>query len=263
MKLCLITPFSELYLSKVGDMYFALTRQLKESKTYYDFFKKRKEEGNEVFIDNNVHEKEELDFEEHVRLAIEVGTIIIVPDVMRNKKKTLDYFHYFMDKFYPLLLKKKIKIMAVPQGDTIEEINECFNEFNNDKRVNFIGHSFDLEPYHFYQHGYQNQSINRILVVGEWTKGLKKDKKIHLLGSNNLWELYVLSRLRGVYSTDGKIFSRLSLANIKIDETNWKCVNKDKDIKMEFEKGFSNSQANLFLGNVKFFRKVLNDNKYI
>jgi hypothetical protein len=262
VKLCLITPLSELYLSEIGDMFFALTRQLKESRVYYNFFKNKKEKGKEVIVDNNIHEGTELDFEEHVRLAIEVGTIIVVPDVMRNKKKTLEYYHYFMDKFYPLLLKNNIKIMAVPQGNTIDEINECFDEFNNDKRVSFIGQSFDLEPCHFTtERSYQNQSLNRIGIVVDWcNRNLKK--KIHLLGSNNLDELQLLNKLNGVYSTDGKIFSRLALANVDVNEGNWKYVNKDRNVKMEFENCFTSKQANLFLKNVKFFREILDD-KYI
>jgi hypothetical protein len=260
MKLCLITPFSELYLSEVGDMYFALTKQLRENLTYYNFFKDKKDRGKEIIVDNNVHEKEELDFEEHVKLAIDVGTIIIIPDVMRNKKKTLEYYHYFMDKFYPLLLKNNIKIMAVPQGNTIGEINECFDEFNNDERISFIGQSFDLEPTIFtHERSYQNQSLNRICIVTDWcNKGLKK--KIHLLGSNNLDELYLLSKFKGVYSTDGKIFSRLALANVEINRENWELVEKDRNVKMEFEKCFTYQQANLFLRNVKFFKGVLDDN---
>lgn len=257
IKLCLITPIKELDLSNYGNMFFALTKQLKEDKTYYEFFKKKKKLGFDVVVDNNIHESEEIDFEEHIRLALDVGTIIIIPDVLRNKKKTLEYFHYFMDRWFDDLKSNNIKIMAVPQGDTIEEINECFKEFNEDKRVDMIGNSFDLVPFKLAEEKYENQSMNRMLIVNDWCK--TSTKRIHLLGSNNLNELYILSKHKQVYSTDGKYFSRTALANIHLTPLNWRTVTKQKDIKMNFEDKFTSTQANLFIKNVKFFREVLND----
>lgn len=257
LKLCLITPINNLSLSTYGNMYFALTRQLRDSKKYYNFFKHKKKCNFDVIVDNNVHEGTEVDFEDHVRLAKEVGTILIVPDVLRNKKKTIEYFHYFMDRWYLELKNHNIKIMAVPQGNNLEEINECFEVFNKDKRVDIIGHSFDLTPFKLSNSKYQNQSLNRLLVVTKWCKRTKK--KIHLLGSNNLWELYTLSKFPQVYSTDGKFFSRISLANKQLDISNWKKIEKDKNIKMDFNKGFTQTNSKNFIKNVIFFREVLHD----
>lgn len=257
MKLCLIVPFSNMKLSTYGDMYYALTKQLNESKSYYNYFKSKKELGFDVYVDNNVHEGEEIDFETHVKLAMEVGTIIIVPDVLRDKKKTLEYYHYFMDKYATMLRKKGIRICCVPQGNTLDEINECFDEFNKDTRVSIIGNSFDLVPYPLLKGKYENQSANRLLIVNDWVK--KTNKRIHLLGSNNLSELYNLSKFKQVYSTDGKFFSRISLARIKLTNDNWRSVEKDKDIKMKFEEPLKESQEQIFKKNVLFFREVLQD----
>lgn len=257
IKLCLITPIENLSLCNYGDMYFALTRQLSENKEYFDFFKSKKRLGFQVIVDNSVHEMQETDFEDHVKLAIDVGTIIIIPDVLRNKKKTLEYYHYFMDRWFPVLKQSGIKIMAVPQGETFEEIMECFEEFNNDKRVDFIGNSFDLIPFKLAEEKYENQSMNRLVIVSKWAE--KCEKKIHLLGSNNLNELYILSKLKSVHSTDGKFFSRITLGGIKLNNENWKSILKPKDIKMDFDKEFNNYQKSLFKDNVLFFRECLND----
>lgn len=260
MKFCLITPYENLEESKEGDMFYALTRELLENKTYYNWFKDIKRKGGDVIIDNNVHEKSEVSFEDHVHLAIDVATIIVVPDVMRDKKKTLEYFHYFMDKFYPLLKLNGIKILAVPQGNTFEEINECFDEFNKDKRVDIIGHSFDLEPYQFVEDKYSNQSMNRITIVSHWLQ--KTNKDIHLLGSNNLWELYLLGKNKRVVSTDGKLFSRLALSNIEVTKDNWEFISKP-DTKMKFSDVLSLEQKRQFIKNIRFFKRMIEDDKHI
>jgi len=257
IKLCLITPIENIELSNYSDIFFALTRQLQELDGYYTYFKQKKKLGFDVIVDNNIHESQEVDFEIHVKLALDVGTIIVVPDVLRNKKKTLEYFHYFMDRWYSVLKQNDIKIMAVPQGDTIEEINECFEEFNNDRRVDIIGNSFDLVPYQLTKEKYENQSLNRILIVNKWCE--KTEKKIHLLGSNNLNELYVLSKLKQVYSTDGKFFSRISLAGIELNSENWRSAIKKMNIKMDFKQKLNLTQTNLFIKNILFFREVLHD----
>jgi len=256
MKLCLITPYKELSCSDEGTMFFALTRELKYNKVYYNYFFQKKKEGFDVIVDNDIHENDPMSFEDHIQMALEVGTIIITPDFLRNKKKTLEYFHYFLDCFYSKLKEKKIKIMSVPQGDTIQEIDECFNEFNNDLRVDFIGNSFDLVPYDFCSNKYENQSINRMLIVNGWIRRTKKP--IHLLGSNNLYELYLLNKFKEVMSTDGKIFSRLALANVKLSEVNWRQVDKT-EIKMSFNDEFTTEQKELYKKNVEFFKKKMKE----
>lgn len=255
MKLCLITPFKHLNLSKInGDMYFALTRQLRDNRQYYDFFK----EQNYVIIDNNIHEGEEVDFEEHVRLAIDIGNEIIIPDVLRDKKKTLEYFHYFMDKFYNRLKQNNIKIMGVPQGNSLKEIMECFEEMNKDNRVDIIGNSFDLTPIKFEGDKYFIQSQNRFVILNEWLG--KTTKPIHLLGSNGLYELYHFNKYPQIRSTDGKLFSRLSLSNVKLD-SGWMKVMKPP-IKMKFDDVFTKKQVELYNYNVKFFKERLNGTSF-
>lgn len=256
MKLCLITPIKNLIESKNGGLYFALTRQLKENNEYYKFFYKRKTEGNEVIVDNNIHEKDPMDFENHVELALRVGTIIVVPDVMRDKKKTLEYFHYFMDKFYKKLKEFKIKILAVPQGETFEEIKECLIEMSGDDRVDMIGNSFDLTPFKISSSKYDNQSSNRFLIMNMFLQNTSKP--IHMLGSNNLWEIYFFSKFKQVYSTDGKIFSRLSLNNQIVDKDNWKTITKP-EIKMGFNDSFTEKQTKQYIKNVEFFKKVMEE----
>lgn len=256
MKLSLITPYKNLEESGKGDIIYALTRQLNDNKEYYNFCKKKKEEGFDVIIDNNVHEGDEMDFEKHIQLASEVATILVIPDVLRDKKKTLEYYHYFMDKYYINLKHNNIKLMGVPQGETMCEIQECFNEMNDDDRVDMIGNSFDLVPLRFCDDKYKNQSMNRLNIVTEWLKTIKKP--IHLLGSNGLWELYFLSRFKQIQSTDGKLLSRLALAGVKIDKSNWVHIMKPKE-KMDFDVPFLKTQSTLFQYNLNFFKGVLNN----
>lgn len=256
MKLCLITPFNNLKESKEGDMFYALTRQLNENKKYYNWFKLAKEKGFDVIVDNNVHERAEVNFEDHVLLTLDVGTICVVPDVMKNKKKTLEYFHYFMDKFYPILKQNKIKILAVPQGETLTEIDDCLMEMANDNRVDIIGNSFDLTPLHFNDDKYSNQSINRIRIINMFLD--RTDKPIHLLGSNGLEELYIFRNNRQIISTDGKLFSRLALGNILIDKKDWKKIMKPKE-KMSFSIPFTKEQRKIFIKNVRMFKEILDD----
>lgn len=256
MKFCLITPFNHLDLSEMGDMYFALTKEGVTNKTYREFFLTKKLGGFDVIVDNNIHENDAVDWEQHVELAKEVGTILIVPDEMRNMNVTLKNFDSFMDKYYDELKEAGVKIMAVPQGQNITEIDFCFHKFNNDPRVDFIGHSFDLEPYKYNNLSkYQRQSINRLIVVGKWVESCKK--KIHLLGCNNLSELYYLSKFDCINSTDGKFLSRISLANIELTPTNWLGVEKHNDVKMKFDSYLTSYQQDLFETNFKFIKSII------
>jgi len=249
MKLALIVPFKNLDLMNISDYDYILTREAKMNKQYKDFYTKSERYS---ILDNNVHERSEINWEDHVELAINMGVNeIVVPDVMKDKERTLRYFNEFMNMFYEKLKEHNIIIQAVPQGETWEEIQECFDVFNKDTRVKIIGNSFDLIPFQICDKKYENQSFNRTLIINSWIR--KSNKPIHLLGSNGTGELITLSKFSLIRSTDGKLFSRIGLANMDLE--------KEMDvykpnIKMYFDDDIENK--NLFIRNVNYFKQIIN-----
>lgn len=192
---------------------FHLYESCQEYKEYY--LRMRQDHPDRLMIfDNSAYEYfvkgERLDMDAYVQAVLELKPdYYILPDVLRDKEKTLegvrtfikDYLHN--DKYSDTLLFSSMTGFMVPlavaQGGSSEDLEECIQEFNN-YGFTAIGIPFHLD---FYTEGQYSQDIEGefMEVYGKETKDiryamgrvrwirdhediLKKFNYVHLLGSH-------------------------------------------------------------------------------
>ena len=192
---------------------FHLYESCQEYKGYY--LKMRRDHPDRLMIfDNSAYEYfvkgEQLNMDAYVQAILELKPdYYILPDVLRNKEKTLegvrtfikDYLHN--DKYSDTLLFSSMTGFMVPlavaQGSSSADLVECIQEFN-DYGFTAVGIPFHLD---FYTEGRYSQDIESefMEVYGKETKDiryamgrvrwlrdhediLKKFNYVHLLGSH-------------------------------------------------------------------------------
>lgn len=171
--------------------------------TYYRLLKNSRV-GYYIILDNGAYEKKSVSPEELMYKAYLVGANeVIVPDKLSDKQETLKLIETFTN-----LINKtnNIRYMFVPQGKTLEEWKECFDEIvrKYEKLIDVIG-------------------IPKVL--GEYRRDAIKYVKrnsnfpIHALGCNSFEEMVAFSKL-GIRSMDSKLPVKLVLGtdNCSLEE---------------------------------------------
>lgn len=121
MKLATILPTPYLTLAKEDDMHMALAHLVGKDAEYTQFFKDRASEGKFVILDNGVVETgRPVPIEVLVEKAKLIGASeIIIPDFFMEGEATIE--SAIENIPYVREHAPKLKIMVVPQGDTIED----------------------------------------------------------------------------------------------------------------------------------------------
>lgn len=172
-----------------NDYDYALVHLFKVHKEYYDFYKKSLSNNRTVYLDNSAYELKEL--YNHQEFAMYCDSLYninkdnfyyVVPDVIGNKKETIDSFNKFKTIF------NKGKKIGVCQGSTFIELLECFKFMKDNVDIIAITHECKLFKQNdmSYSSGLnimQNMSKNRIYFINLLRElDLLKDTKVHLLG---------------------------------------------------------------------------------
>ncbi len=254
MKIAIISTTKNLDISLDGDFMFCLARQAYEDSNYKKFFMNS---GKDIYLDNSVHEDEQLSLDDFVDLAIDMKVhSVFIPDTMRDKKQTLEKFYQFKHTYYKLLKEKGITMIGVVQGNTMKEIEDCFCEFNNSKEIDKIAIPFDLIPIHFTNDKYLNNFYNRMHILQFLTSTLSIDKKIHCLGMNTILEMKILMSYPHVESCDSKLITRLSLVGIEITKDNFPYLIKPTR-KLDMNEKLNKDQVELCKKNIKKVREIM------
>jgi hypothetical protein len=160
-----------------NDYDYALPHLLDESEVYEKFFRKSKEEGRYIIMDNSLHELGEA--YDHKRLLHWIQELepdeFIVPDVWMKSSQTAAQAKYWLQFKYP----KKTKITAVVQGEDEHSARLCANLLKDlgYKKLNIsYGATW-----------YGDTAIEKALGRINFVKSLLNDKqfkdiKFHLLG---------------------------------------------------------------------------------
>ena len=207
MRVAHITTINTLTIANsYNDILFCLAPYCKNKK-YKQFFKSIQKF---IIIDNGVAENILISDKKLVGLAIEIkANEIIIPDIIGNYEETKNKREKFLNKYYQILKKNKIKIQSVIQGDTIEEYEQCLAEVNKDTRIDVIGVPFRIN-YCKFKNKTKNENcmLNRIYFLN--THNFYKP--VHCLGCNLLQELKRLQNFNGIRSIDSKLVARYSKA---------------------------------------------------
>lgn len=127
MKLATILPTAYLNMTENDDYHMALAHLVGKDMEYTKHFKELNKLTNYVILDNSVIENAQQTIESVCRKADEIGAQeIILIDKFKDMAGTLDSSFEsltFVRTFFPHL-----KVMAVPQGETMDQWMECAAE---------------------------------------------------------------------------------------------------------------------------------------
>jgi len=114
-------------LSALTDYDFVIGPVYRRFKEYADFYKKQNALGRYVILDNGAFEGELLEDEDLLDIAQELQPAeVVAPDVLYDRKATLDRVKGFLGKFKLLEGAADIKIQVCPCGQTTEEYVQSY-----------------------------------------------------------------------------------------------------------------------------------------
>lgn len=253
IKLAHIMPINNVELSSKGDIDFCLA-PLCNNEQYTKYFIRQSFNGRHVILDNLIAENKPIPTELMVKIAFEIlPTEFIIPDSMHDRRKTNEMRNNFLDKYYIEFKNKGIKLMAVAQGDMFEEYLSCFNEINNDERIDTIGIPFRMKFNAKHSKIFKDieQGINRIKFLDVIRDKVKKP--VHCLGCNSVNELIKINRMSFIRSCDSKLICRYALDDKQVKDENMK-----PDTKVIMEKALTETQIALTNYNILRIKEIIN-----
>jgi len=291
MDYAIITTAKDVELSsRLSHLYMVLAWLCKEDPQYKAYFINAKQRYNDSYtiLDNGANENKLCEPEEIINVAYDLfADEIIAPDVYGDYVGTKDKTQEFLSKYYDKYLKDKFNIMGVIQGDTEESFLNCFNYYLNEPKIGVIGIGYRnlLKPFKskmievtdetWNEIGIDNvpflkskltedtfyYTLSRIYFLKKYEDLIYslKDKKIHLLGLTNPYEMSLYNKifsqkfLNKIRGCDSACLSQAAQASV-IFNKEYGVIQKPKNI-LDFHEGLSTSQRFIFEENLKIFKK--------
>lgn len=293
MKLAVITPIPHLEESyKYSNIYMVLGHLLKNP-VYRDFYNnlRTNDPNSYVLCDNSANEGYMLKGQELLDLATSVkANEIIAPDKYHDAETTMNETFNFLNEFYEKDIAGNFNVMAVPQGNTIEEYLKCYEAFVSDKRINVLGIGYrNLIPALMQQifdmtdemllaipnieeltmnleDNCYNYTLSRLYFFQNYVKFktlARNNKVIHLLGLYNPYELKLLnqclkpSQLKHIRSCDSAAPWQAAQAGVSFNE-NYGTMTKVRKF-LDFDMICDKWQKAAYEHNIKLLRKWANN----
>lgn len=138
-KVAHIVPVTHLNATE-NNQYHMCLAHLVDCIEYADFYRRMSDEGKYVLMDNGAAEGNQLQLEKLLEMYEVIRpTEIVLPDTLYEAGSTIQKSRNFMTLLNEHGLKDTYKVMAVPQGSTLEEWEACARIFVKDTRINSIG----------------------------------------------------------------------------------------------------------------------------
>lgn len=142
MRVAEIVPVSCLEATKDNQYHMCLAHLVLQDQTYAQFYARMVSEGKFVMMDNGAAEGSQLTFEKLLEVYdIVHPTEIVLPDTLYEPGSTIQRSRNFMNvlskKYEDVLVP--YRLMAVPQGRTLDEWVACARIFIKDTRINSLG----------------------------------------------------------------------------------------------------------------------------
>lgn len=199
----------------VGSLMYGLAHEAKEKEDYLETLKQRGDRY--LILDNGADELGTgLAGEGLAQLLEEVRpSELILPDVLGDSKSTIEASEgFYHDWLYESgALEGGMKLMGVAQGEDFQSFMECYTRWVEWKPVKVVGIPYDIEFWTSEAVGQGESSMSdeeypishihaqkRLEILSYLKRAGHIRKPIHLLGTNNLWELrqYQSNELRGL-----------------------------------------------------------------
>jgi hypothetical protein len=240
-----------------GDRYFCLAHLYIKSKHYRKFFKRVKKRGKFITLDNSAAERSLVTEDALIKIVKDLmPNEVIAPDVLFNKKATVNNLNKFIRRMSKEGLIGKVDILGCPQGRTKHEWLECYETMLQDPYVNVIGLSKISVPYCWYKKAQKDRHIakaRRICVKYLYKKGLLL-KPIHCLGMGSPHEYKGYNRYPFLRSTDSCYTVLAAVNGVKFGKTRFKRIPTPHDY---FEKRLTAKNIYAALHNIRYLQRIL------
>lgn len=233
--------------------HMAMAHLILEDDRYLEWSKEQKNLGRYIILDNSApYFGRALDNESLFKCINMINPDeIVLPDVIGDFKETVNRSLSFLKE----LEKVDLRIMAVPQGNSLEEYIECYKIFSSDDKINVLGIPYTINNI-FSEIPKGNVSGREYLLKLLNQKGMLNPKKIHHLlgfGDSGHIELKKLSRFSFIRSCD----SNLAYLTAKTDiEFNERVNYKKPKLVMDFKEGFNELFYKSIIKNAKTLSKL-------
>lgn len=262
-----IAPTPYLHLIPEDCTFHLLLAHLLKDPAYSAFYRKRKEAGDFIIIDNGAFEfKKPLEVEEYYRLVSESGVIpdvVVAPDYpFQNWEKTVEETIKFVKEYGNHFDVSKTDIMAVPQSEAGDYKGwiKAYSEFSLIDDVSFIGMSIMGIPNAFKSlTGTDAISFNRIFasLYLKNNKIINMDKKHHYLGCDEPREILMQKEIGIAYSNDSSSAFWHAIHGISFDRSSGALINGKIKTPVDFDLSFDEAHTDNIMYNINYFLDML------
>lgn len=248
-----------MHLNK-GNRYFVLAHFYLQYEHYRNFFKKVKQNGGFITLDNSAAERKLVSENDLLNIVQDLNPDeVIAPDILFDKERTIKHTQNFIDKMIEKDYYKKTSIFGCPQGKTEKEWLDCYEWMLNNKHIKTIGMSKISIPKCF---GNGNGNDDEIAETRKKVydiivqRGLLK-KELHFLGMGDVTEFYYYDKNNKFLRSTDSCYTILSAFNgIDFKDGNFKRIKTTNDF---YEKKLNENQIKLAISNIDCLKSVLND----
>ena len=263
---CFIAPTAYLHLVPKEVTIHLLLAHLLEDRAYCDFYKKRKEQGDYIIVDNGAFEfKRPLEADEMFRLIGGAGfvpDIVVAPDYpFEHWEKTVIQTTAFSKRYHDYF-DPSVKLMAVPQsqkGDWKGWIS-CYRALTALDEVKWIGMSIMGIPNAFCSKtGTEDISFNRTYATAYLKEQGIIDEKVkhHYLGCADPRELMMMRMLGVADTNDSSTAFWHAINGIAFDDSGRGLLNGKIQLEVDFNLGYDEQHVPLIRQNIDWINKII------
>ena len=188
-----------------SDYQYCLPHLMEQDEEYRNFFLKCKEDGQEIYLDNSLHELGQSMSDEVLLkwLNILKPSTFFVPDVWEDQLNTIANAYRWI-KYIDI--PKETTLTAVVQAKSLSEAVECYKAFKN-MGYKKIAFSYGASYYNgLFLHPDKNigKALGRVNAISimKHTGVIEDTDRIHLLGSANVSEFVYYKNMPFIESID-------------------------------------------------------------
>lgn len=191
-------------IQEFNDYQYALSHLLETNKEYENKFRRYKEEGKEIYLDNSLHE---LGYPMNNDVLLKWIDILrpsnfFIPDIWEDKFKSIGKAKQWSN----IELPEEVTKVAVVQATTLHEAVECVQTYKDlgYKKIAFsYGASYynDICPHPNYHMG---KALGRLYVITTlyYQRILTPSDRVHLLGCASPFEFSLYRNIECIESLD-------------------------------------------------------------
>lgn len=255
MDIYIIPPVNHLGLMHEGGRYFCLAQLYRKHEHYRDFFKQRVSEGKWVTLDSGIGDHNPVTQKDLYEVTIDLMPSEVIPlDTLYNARNTFDNVVSFINQLKADGHQEKIRILAVPQGNTFDQWMQCYHNLLLLPEVNTIGMSKLSIPWVIsHSEGDKNIARDRNVMFDYLTNTRALRKSLHFLGAGEPWEFKHYINSPFVRSTDS-CFTVWSGMNMVSFRSEYKRIPTPRDY---FDRTITEEQMLVVRDNIINFRHLI------